>query len=126
MENLKFLRCKHCGNLMQVVVDGHVSPICCGEKMELLVENTVEASKEKHLPAVSLEGKKLTAQVGSVLHPMSAEHHIEFVCLQTCCTTHIKRLKVNEEPIVTFECGDETPIAVYEFCNLHGLWKTIL
>ena len=98
--------------------------ICCGEKMTELVANTAEASKEKHLPVVTASKDSLTVKVGSVPHPMEAEHNITFVYVETEHGGQRKALKPGEKPEVTFKFADDKPTAVYAYCNLHGLWKT--
>ena len=83
IEMKKFYRCAHCGNLIEMVHDSNVPVFCCGQKMELLVPNVVEASHEKHLPEVKIEDGVVHVNVGSVNHPMAAEHYIEWVYLQS-------------------------------------------
>lgn len=105
--------------------DAGVPMMCCGEKMEELVPNTVEASGEKHKPVVAVDGNTVTAVVGSAIHPMSEEHHISWVYLQTKHGGQRKILPVTGEPKVVFALAeDDVPVAVYAYCNLHGLWKT--
>ena len=123
MKNTKFYICEKCGNLVQKIEDSGVSMVCCGQKMTYLEPGVVEASREKHIPLVTVEGNTVKAVVGSVLHPMSEEHHIAWVYLETDKGGQIKRLDVDAEPVITFCLGDEKPIAVYAYCNLHGLWK---
>lgn len=120
----KFYRCNHCGNLIGMVHDAGVPMMCCGEKMEALVPNTVEASGEKHLPVVTVEGDTVKVNIGSVAHPMVEEHFIEWVYVQTERGGARKSLKPGEAPEVSFAMGGEKPIAVYAYCNLHGLWMT--
>lgn len=126
MKNVKFYICKHCGNIITKIEDSSVPVVCCGEKMSEIVSNTVEASVEKHLPVVSVEGNVVNVAVGSVAHPMAEEHHIGWVYLETCCGGQLKYLAVGGEPVVSFAVNDEKPLAVYAYCNLHGLWKTEL
>ena len=120
----RFFICKRCGNIVGLIVAGGGQLICCGEEMAELVPNTVEASTEKHLPAVTVSGSSITVQVGSVPHPMEEAHHIVFVYVATECGGQRKSLKVGGEPKVTFSFSDDKPLAVYAYCNLHGLWKT--
>lgn len=120
----RFYICKHCGNLVGLIHDAGAPLICCGEKMAELAPNTVEASAEKHLPVVRIEGDKATVAIGSAPHPMAEEHHIAWIYLQTENGGQRKCLK--GEPAAVFAlCGDK-PVAVYAYCNLHGLWKTAL
>ena len=123
MKNTKFYVCPHCGNLVEMVNDAGVNPVCCGQKMKELVPNTVEASGEKHIPAVTLGDGFVEVNVGSVDHPMVDVHWIEWVELVTDKGNHRKSLNPGEAPNVKFLLGEEKPLAVYAYCNLHGLWK---
>ena len=122
----KFYICRHCGNLVGKINDSGVPIICCGEPMQELVPNTVEASNEKHLPVVTVDGNKVHVEVGSVAHPMVAAHLIQWIFLETEHGGQRKNLQAGEAPIVDFTVVDDKPVAVYAYCNLHGLWKTEL
>ena len=123
--DLKFYRCRHCGNIITHLNKSGVSVVCCGEKMEELVPNTVEASGEKHLPVVThLQDNIIKIEVGSVHHPMLPEHHIAFVYVET--ERGGIRVDLKDEPVAVVHIGDEKAVAVYEYCNLHGLWKVEL
>ena len=126
MSNVKFYICEKCGNIVQKIKDSGVNVVCCGQKMTYLEPGVVEASKEKHIPVISVEGNTVKAIVGSVLHPMAEEHHIAWIYLETDKGGQMKRLEFNTDPVITFTLGDEKPVAVYAYCNLHGLWKTEL
>ena len=126
MANKKFYICCTCGNQITTVINSGVPPFCCGKKMEELVPNTVEASVEKHLPAVTVEDGAINVNVGSVNHPMSEEHYIQWVYVETDSGEQFKYLQPGEEPNVTFVTGEEKVLAVYAYCNLHGLWKVEL
>lgn len=118
----KFYKCNHCGNVIMKVVDKGVPVVCCGEKMEELVANTVDASAEKHVPVVTrLDEKTIKVEVGSVAHPMLPEHHISFIYVET--KSGGIRVDLNDQPEAVINVGDEQVVAVYEYCNLHGLWK---
>jgi superoxide reductase len=118
----KFYKCSHCGNVVVKFVDAGVPVVCCGEKMEELVPNTVEASGEKHIPVVTLIGNgRIKVEVGSVPHPMLAEHHISFIYVETARGGI--RVDLKDKPEAEIYVGDEEVVAVYEYCNLHGLWK---
>ena len=120
----RFFICKHCGNIVAIVKSSGVPIMCCGEKMSEIVPGTMDASKEKHVPVYTIEGNTVNVAVGSVLHPMQPEHYIEWVSLQTRSGNQRKQLEPNDEPKVSFAItdGDEV-VAVYAYCNLHGLWK---
>ena len=122
----KFYICEHCGNIVGMIHNSGVPMMCCGQKMTKLEAGVVEASHEKHIPVVTVEGNTVRVNVGSVTHPMSEEHHIAWIYLQTNRGGQRKCLDVTGAPEVTFALADETPVAVYAYCNLHGLWKTEL
>ncbi len=122
----KFYICSHCGNLIGMVHDAGVPMMCCGQKMDALVPNTVEASGEKHLPVASVQDGVVTVSVGSVAHPMIPEHFIQWVYLETEKGGQRKALNPGDAPEVKFWLGDDKPVAVYAYCNLHGLWMTEL
>ena len=126
MKEAKFYVCETCGNLVGMINESGVNMMCCGKKMTLIEPGTVEASKEKHIPVAVVEGDTVKVNIGSVDHPMTEEHLIEWVYLQTCRGGQRKCLKAGDAPSVTFALCDEKPIAVYAYCNLHGLWKVEL
>ena len=119
----KFYICEHCGNIVGMVHDAGVPVMCCGQKMTKLEAGVVEASREKHIPVVTVEDGVVSVNVGSVDHPMVPEHSIEWVYLQTNRGGQRKCLKPGDAPNVKFALADEEPVAVYAYCNLHGLWK---
>ncbi|MHC1750810.1 MAG: desulfoferrodoxin family protein [Cellulosilyticaceae bacterium] len=122
-----FFYCKHCGNLVGMIHKGGGELICCGEKMVHLTPNTVEASAEKHLPVVAIEPNAVRVNIGSVPHPMIPEHHINWIYVLTTSGGMRKALDVDGEPTATFAlCETDKVIAVYAYCNLHGLWKVSL
>ena len=120
---MKFLICRHCGNLIGLINDEGIPIICCADLMTELVPNSVEASEEKHLPVVTAAGNTVAVQVGSAPHPMLDEHHIEFIYVETECGGQRKGLKIGKDPAASFCFTDDKPVAVYAYCNLHGLWK---
>jgi len=126
MTDVKFFVCKHCGNIVEMVHESGVPIICCGEPMNEITANTVEASQEKHVPVIKAEGNAVTVEIGSVAHPMVPEHFIEWIYLQTEKGAQKKTLKAGDEPTATFLLSDDKAIAAYAYCNLHGLWKTSL
>ena len=121
--NNKFYICEKCGNIVEMVNASGVNPHCCGQKMSVLEAGVIEASREKHVPEVKVLDGKVKVVVGSVLHPMSAEHSILWVSLETDKGSQRKYLEVGADPVVYFALENEKPVAVYAYCNLHGLWK---
>ena len=123
MSNQKFYICEHCGNLIGMIHDAGVPMMCCGQKMKKLEPGVVEASHEKHIPVVKVDGNVVNVEIGSVEHPMIEAHSILWVYLQTDKGGQRKNLEVGKAPKVSFALADEKPVAVYAYCNLHGRWK---
>jgi superoxide reductase len=121
---MKFYVCKHCGNIIAFLESSGVPVVCCGEKMSELVPNTTDGATEKHVPVIEVDGNKVTVTVGSVAHPMVAEHYIKWICLQSKQGNQRKFLNPGDAPTAVFMLSDgDEPEAAYEYCNLHGLWK---
>ncbi len=117
-------KCGICGNMVGVLHAGNGEMICCGQFMDLLSENTVDASLEKHVPALRQEGNLLHISVGSVEHPMIVEHYIEWIEVKIGSRVLRQDLRPGQEPKATFSVFDNgDPIEVRAYCNLHGLWK---
>ncbi|MCQ2218650.1 MAG: hypothetical protein MJZ33_09250 [Paludibacteraceae bacterium] len=123
----KFYRCPVCGNVIVKLFDSGVVPSCCGKQMEKLVPRSREDSVgEKHLPvAMAVHEKKLRVEVGTAPHPMTESHYIQWIYLETDKGGQIAYLHFNDRPAATF-CCQGRPIAVYAYCNVHGLWRTEL
>ena len=122
MKETKFFICEKCGNIVEKIENSGVSIVCCGQKMTELVPGVVEASREKHIPEVKVAGNKIDVLVGAVIHPMSNEHNISWIYLKTDKGGYRRDLLPTDEPRAEFYLADEKPIAVYAYCNLHGLW----
>jgi superoxide reductase len=122
----KFYICRICGNLVGMSHDSEVEIICCGQPMEELVPNTVDAANEKHLPVVSVAGDKVTVKVGSVEHPMIDAHYLPWIYLETKKGGQRKNLVPGDKPQAVFSVLDDEAVAVFSYCNLHGLWETQL
>ena len=121
---MKFFKCKKCGNVVALVEDKGGKLSCCGEEMMELVPRSVDAAVEKHVPVYEVKDGKVKVTVGSVEHPMLDEHYIEWIALQTKQGNQRKSLKPGDAPTACFSiCDDDEVVAVYEYCNLHGLWK---
>lgn len=127
MQETKFLICKTCGNIVGVIEDGSVPMVCCGKPMEELKANTTDAVVEKHVPVVTVNGQEINVTVGSVEHPMTEQHLITWIYLQTEKGGQRKALSAVDAPKAKFlVTEDDKPLAVYAYCNLHGLWKAEL
>ena len=121
---LTIFKCPECGKLaiFLAAVDG---PVHCGDiEMKKLIAGATDGAKEKHVPVVAIDGNKVTVAVGSVEHPMTPEHLIDTIIVETNKGVHIKELTAEDKPYAEFTLADgETFVTAYENCNLHGLWK---
>lgn len=115
-------RCELCGNIVHVVNAGGGDLVCCGKPMKLLKENTTDAAVEKHVPVIEKTATGYKVSVGSVAHPMQAEHYIQFIELIADGISYWKFLKPGDAPVAEF-CVSATSVKAREYCNLHGLWK---
>ena len=118
---IRLYRCEKCGSMVIKINAKGCSPVCCGEPMKLLEPGTTDAAREKHVPAVTVDGDTVTVQVGSVAHPMMDAHYIQFIILETKTGFQFAELEPGQEPKAVFKAAD--PVAAYEYCNLHGFWK---
>ena len=121
---VKFFICNHCGNIVAMIKDQGVPIKCCGESMHEIIPGAKEGSQEKHIPVYSFDGETVTVTVGETEHPMTTEHYIDWVCIETENGFQIKKLTPDKSPKITFKLvkGEEIK-AVYAFCNQHSLWK---
>jgi len=120
----KFYICKNCGNIVGLINNGGGSLVCCGDQMNELVPNTTDASVEKHVPVIMIDGNKITVEIGSAPHPMTEQHYIEWVYIQTDKGGQRKVLEPGDNPCVEFVLTDDDNVeSAYAYCNLHGLWK---
>lgn len=121
---MKIYRCNKCGNILIVANDGGVIPTCCNEQMELLEAKTHDGIIEKHLPVVKCCEQEICVEVGEKLHPMEKEHYIQMIILETNKGYYLRKLTAKDEPKAKFKiCESELPITVYEYCNIHSLYK---
>lgn len=120
-----FYKCNLCGNFITFLTEKTpVTPVCCGEPMTEIKANTTDAAVEKHVPDVKTDGSKVTIQVGTTAHPMTEEHYIQFIILETSDGYQKKDLAPGDAPCAEFVLADgEKPVCAYAYCNLHGLWK---
>lgn len=121
-----FCICRTCGKIIETVKSGVPDTVCCGKTMEQLVPNTSEGAGEKHLPVVKVDGCNVRVNVGEVDHPMQDVHYIKWIVLETDKGVYRRNLNPGDRPSVVFTINHEKPVAVYAYCNLHGLWKTEL
>lgn len=115
-------KCDTCGNIVEVMHGGPGTLVCCGKDMKLLIENTTDAAKEKHVPVVEKQDGGIKVSVGSVLHPMEEKHYIEWIEVSAGECTYRQYLRPGKAPEAFFPIN-AWPVTVKEYCNLHGLWK---
>ena len=121
-EKLEVYKCEACGNIVEMLHGGAGELVCCGAPMKLMTENTTDAAKEKHVPAVEVVPGGFKVQVGSVAHPMEEKHYIEWIELIADGKAYRQFLKPGQTPAATFMI-DAKQVVAREYCNLHGLWK---
>ena len=98
--------------------------MCCGQNMTELIPGTSDGAHEKHVPVFKVEGNRVDVTVGEVEHPMLESHYIEWITIQTKAGTQKKKIKPGDAPKASFLLReDDELVAVYAYCNLHGLWK---
>jgi superoxide reductase len=115
--------CTLCGNVIEVAYPGSTPFICCGKEMEKLEAKSVDTGTEKHRPVVEASGAGITVKVGSVEHPMTAEHHIAFIEVLTADKVCRAELSPDGKPQASFPIALKDVLTVRSYCNLHGLWK---
>ena len=121
---MKLFKCSKCGNIIYTINDKCEGITCCGEDVILLKANTVDAAKEKHVPVVKIENNIVDINVGDIDHPMTEEHYIECIIIETSKGVRINNLNPEDKPHTTFILEeDEELLNTYAYCNLHGLWK---
>ncbi len=120
----EIFKCERCGNIVEIVNASGVPLMCCGQKMKELEAGVSDGAAEKHVPDYKVEGNRVIVNVGSVDHPMVDVHWIEWVSVESNLSVQRKHLKPGQPPRVSFllEEGEQV-VAVYAYCNLHGLWK---
>ena len=122
---MKYYVCEHCGNIIEFAKESGVPVMCCGQPMKELIPGTTDGALEKHVPAVTVEGNCVFVEIGSVTHPMLETHYIQWIVIETKKGSQKVKLSHTDEPKAEFLLTeDDEFIAAYEYCNLHGLWKS--
>ena len=122
---MKFYECRHCGNIMTYQRKVALTVYCCDRAMQEMEPNTADASGEKHKPVLETNGRDVMVRVGELMHPMENEHHIQWIILETSRGYHKRHLQPGGDPAARFTLqNDEEIRSAYEFCNMHGLWKS--
>lgn len=117
--------CNKCGRIVEEIKEGVGKPYCCGQQMILLEPGTSDGVYEKHIPITKISGTKVIVNVGAEDHPMTCEHYIEWIAIETTNGMQIKKLKPNQKPMAVFHiCESEKITATYAYCNLHKLWQS--
>jgi superoxide reductase len=119
---LQVYKCDVCGNMIELVHVGGGEIVCCGQPMNTVTENTVDASKEKHVPVIEKTGDGVRVTIGAVAHPMEEKHFIEWIEVMAGDKAYRQFLKPGDTPEAIFYI-DAWPVTAREYCNLHGLWK---
>ena len=123
-EKVKYFKCPVCGNIIEII-DGDIKKIkCCNKELELLVANTIDASLEKHVPSYEIDKDEIIVKIGEIIHPMEEKHYIIWISLVTDNKIIKVFLNPGDEPIVRLPYIKDS--IIYEYCNLHGLWKNII
>lgn len=123
-KKMEVYKCELCGNMVEVVHASGGQLVCCGAPMKAVTENTVDASKEKHVPVIERLPGGIKVTVGSVPHPMEEKHYIEWIELLVGDKVLRQYLKPGMPPVATFEGVTAADVVAREYCNLHGLWKS--
>lgn len=120
---LHFYQCEICGKIIIVLSDAGIPTVCCGQTMKELIPGTKDGAVEKHMPVLSENGNTICIEIGSIPHPMTDEHSINWVCLETDDGFMYKQLKPGDKPEVCFNaCTKACVKRVFAYCNIHGLW----
>lgn len=124
---MKIFKCNVCGNIVELVHEGGGELVCCGKPMEEKLSKTTEEGNEKHLPVTEIYENEIKIKVGSIEHPMTEAHYIEWIMIKYNNRKEVIKLSPNEKPFVTFKMEEDFNILeIYEYCNVHGLWKSTL
>jgi superoxide reductase len=120
----KFYKCEICGNFFSVFEDSGIIPMCCGDDMTEVKENTTDGATEKHVPVIERNGSSVKVKIGSVSHPMEAAHYIQWIIVEQANKTQRLVLNAGDAPEAEFTLdAPSEPVTAYEYCNLHGLWS---
>lgn len=121
-KKLEVYKCNVCGNIVELLHGGPGALVCCDQPMVLMEENTVDAAVEKHVPVIEIGADSITVKIGSVAHPMTDEHYIEWIELLADGKSYTQFLEPGQAPEATFPVIAKK-VTAREFCNLHGHWK---
>jgi len=122
-EKLEVYKCEACGNIIEVLYAGEGELVCCGQPMNLIKENTVDAAKEKHVPVTEKIEGGVKVKLGDVAHPMEEKHYIEWIEIIAGGKAYRQFLNPGQAPEATFNV-EADQVTARGYCNLHGLWKS--
>lgn len=122
-QRLQIYKCEICGNIVEMLHEGQGELVCCGQPMKLMKENTVDASREKHVPVIEKTSDDIKVKIGSVPHPMEEKHYIEWIEVIVDGKAYRQFLKPGDTPEAFFNVNGGQ-VTAREYCNLHGLWKS--
>ena len=122
---MKYYACKTCGNVIEFAKESGIPVVCCGQPMTELIPGTSDGASEKHVPAVTVDGNRVVVEIGAVEHPMTEAHYIEWIVIETKKGSQKVKLAPTDRPRAEFLLTEgDAFVAAYEYCNLHGLWKS--
>lgn len=121
---MKYFICETCGNIMEYVRESGVPAMCCGQELTEIVPGVSDGASEKHVPVVTIEGDRVTVEIGAVEHPMTEAHYIQWIAIESTNGSQRIHLDYMDKPKAEFKLAEgEEFVAAYEYCNLHGLWE---
>lgn len=121
---MKLFKCIKCGKIVTVLKNGAMNTVCCNEDMKELVPRSIDGALEKHVPVVEIKDNIIKVKIGEIEHPMTLEHYIEFIILETNSGYMIKEFSPGDKPETEFILSNNQEyVNVYAYCNLHGLWN---
>ena len=121
---MKFYMSENYANIITKLTSNGAPMMVDGKELTLIQPGAIDAAVEKHVPAVSVEGNLIHVNVGEVNHPMTEEHYIPWVVLETSHGAQVRWLQPTDAPSVSFLLAEgEDAKVVYAYCNLHGLWQ---
>ena len=124
--NRAFYICDVCGNMVGLIADGGGTLTCCNQPMRLLSANTSDGAAEKHVPSAERSGDTITVRIGSLPHPMTPAHYIQWIAVAYKERTQRVHLTPEDKPEAVFSVSAGEPVTLFAYCNLHSLWSAEL
>ena len=124
-KKFEIYKCEICGNVIEIIGEGQGQLVCCGENMKLLESMTEETMEEKHKPVFEIKEDNIKIKIGEIPHPMTKEHHIDFIEAISLDEKYLYRKYLNADEAAGFQFYCKTnKMKARELCNVHGLWET--